>query len=87
MSAFWWRTWARAAADAFAPDGNPSPWLTEVDGRTVDRVNFVVDDAQGRVWACISALDGSDAYPLRSATGYIVMRDAAGARVVAVGLH
>ena len=70
-----------------APDGKQSPWLTEVDGRTVDRVNFVLNDAQGRVWACISATDGSDAYPLRSATGYIVMHDAAGARVVADGLH
>ena len=70
-----------------APDGKQSPWLTEVDGCTVDRVNFVLNDAQGRVWACISATDGSDAYPLRSATGYIVMHDAAGARVVADGLH
>ena len=70
-----------------APDGNQIPWLTEVDGRTVHRVNFVLNDVQGRVWACISATDGSDAYPLRSATGYIVMRDAAGTRVVADGLH
>ena len=70
-----------------APDGTQSPWLTGVDGRAVDRVNFVVNDAQERVWACISATDGSDAYPLRSATGYIVLRDAAGTRVVADGLH
>ena len=69
------------------PDGAASPWLTKVDGRTVDRVNFVVNDAHGRVWACISATDGSDAYPLHSATGYIVLRDKAGTRVVADGLH
>ena len=25
-----------------APDGKQSPWLTDVDGCTVDRVNFVV---------------------------------------------
>ena len=76
-----------------APDGAASPWLTEVEGRAIHRVNFVVNDQQdindpqGRVWACISATDGSDAYPLRTATGYIVLRDAAGTRVVANGLH
>lgn len=76
-----------------APGGVASPWLMEVDGRPVHRVNFVmnaisgVNDRQDRVWACISATDGSDAYPLRSATGYIVLRDAAGTRIVADGLH
>ena len=73
-----------------APDGTESPWLMEVDGRPVHRVNFVVNDIndkQDRVWACISATDGSDAYPLRNATGYIVLRDAAGSRIVADGLH
>jgi sugar lactone lactonase YvrE len=73
-----------------ATDGTPSPWLMEVDGRAVNRVNFVVNDIsdkQGRVWACISATDGSDAYPLRTATGFIVLRDAAGTRIVADGLH
>ncbi|MBC7548441.1 MAG: SMP-30/gluconolactonase/LRE family protein [Polaromonas sp.] len=69
------------------PGGAASPWLTEVDGRTVHRVNFVVNDQQGRVWVCISATDGSDAYPLRNATGYIVLCDAVGIRVVADGLH
>ena len=76
-----------------APDGVASPWLMEVDGRPVHRVNFVMNDSgdisdkQDRVWACISATDGSDAYPLRTATGYIVLRDAAGTRIVADGLH
>ena len=73
-----------------APDGVASPWLMEVDGRPVHRVNFVVNDIsdrQDRVWACISATDGSDAYPLRTATGYIILRDASGTRVVAEGLH
>ncbi len=45
------------------------------------------NDRQGRVWACISATDGSDAYPLHTATGYIVLRDESGTRVVADGLH
>lgn len=70
-----------------APDGGLSPWLTEVEGRAVQRVNFVANDAAGRVWACISATDGSDRYLLDSATGYIVLRDASGTRVVADGLH
>lgn len=69
------------------PHGAVSPWLAEVDGRPVPRVNFVLNDATGRVWACISATDGSDRYPLHSATGYIVLRDASGTRVVADGLH
>ena len=70
-----------------APDGQASPWMAEVDGRVIDRVNFVTNDSSGRVWACISATDGGDAYPLRSATGSIILRDAAGTRVVADGLH
>jgi sugar lactone lactonase YvrE len=79
-----------------APGGAASPWLMEVDGRAVHRVNFVVNDVQGindhkdqqdRLWACISATDGSDVYPLRTATGYIILRDAVGTRIVADGLH
>lgn len=69
------------------PDGTAAPWLTEVDGRALGRVNFVVNDANGRVWACISASDGGDKYPLHSATGTIVLRDASGTRVVADNLH
>ena len=69
------------------PDGVASPWLTAVDGRAIDRVNFVMNDAKERVWACISAIDGSDQYPLNSASGTILLRDASGTRVVAAGLH
>jgi sugar lactone lactonase YvrE len=70
-----------------APNGQESPWMTEVDGQGIDRVNFVSNDAEGRVWACISATDGGDKYPLRSASGSIILRDASGTRVVADGLH
>ena len=70
-----------------APDGTESSWLTEVDGRAIHHVNFVVNDDQGRVWACVSATNGSDQYPLNSATGYIVLRDIFGTRIVADGLH
>ena len=70
-----------------APDGVASPWMTTVDGRAIDRVNFVMNDATDRVWACVSAVDGSDQYPLTTATGTILLRDASGTRVVADGLH
>lgn len=70
-----------------ATDGTQAPWLTEVEGRALDRVNFVLNDHFGRVWSCISATDGGDHYPLHTATGYIVLRDAIGTRVVADGLH
>ncbi len=70
-----------------APDGQASAWMTEVDGQVIDRVNFVTNDAEGRVWACISATDGGDKYPLRHASGSIVLCDAAGTRIVADGLH
>ena len=68
-------------------DGSVSPWLLEVAGQALHRVNFVTNDAAGRVWVCISATDGGDNYPLATATGYIVMCDDKGARVVAEGLH
>ncbi len=70
-----------------APDGQASPWMTQVDGKTIDRVNFVSNDAEGRVWICISATDGSDKYPLRAASGSIILRDKHGTRVIADGLH
>jgi sugar lactone lactonase YvrE len=70
-----------------APDGQTSPWMTEVDGKVIDRVNFVGNDHESRVWVCISATDGSDKYPLRTASGSIILRDATGTRVVAEGLH
>jgi sugar lactone lactonase YvrE len=70
-----------------APNGQASPWMTEVDGKIIDRVNFVSNDSHGRVWVCISATDGSDKYPLDSASGSIILRDALGTRVVADGLH
>jgi sugar lactone lactonase YvrE len=68
-------------------DGEVSPWLTEVNGQPLHRVNFVTNDTAGRVWVCISATDGGDCYPVDTSTGYIVMCDASGARIVAEGLH
>jgi sugar lactone lactonase YvrE len=68
-------------------DARVTPWMTEADGRVLPRVNFVMNDRWGRVWACISASDGGDKYPLNSRTGYIVLRDRAGTRIVCDDLH
>lgn len=68
-------------------DGTVSSWLNRLEGRPVHRVNFVLNDALGRVWACISATEGGDKYPFDTATGYIMLQDATGSRVVAEGLH
>lgn len=70
-----------------ARDGSVRPYLLEVEGRALPRVNFVAVDALERVWACVSATDGGDRYPIDSKTGYIVLQDAAGARIVAEGLQ
>ena len=70
-----------------ARNGSARPYLMEVEGKPLPRVNFVALDAQERIWACISATDGGDRYPIDSKTGYIVLQDAAGARVVAEGLQ
>jgi sugar lactone lactonase YvrE len=68
-------------------NGQTAPWMTEVEGKIIDRVNFVSNDSLDRVWVCISATDGSDQYPLHTASGSIILRDASGTRVVAEGLH
>jgi sugar lactone lactonase YvrE len=68
--------------------GQVRPVLTEVDGQPLPPTNFCVRDALGRLWVTIStrlkprALD----YRLDAATGFIVLADARGARIVADGL-
>src|SRR5205085_4710293 len=37
--------------------GHAAPWLTEIDGVTLPRVNYVTTDAQDRTWICVSATD------------------------------
>ena len=68
-------------------EGQVTPWLTEVDRVPLPRVNFVAIDDRDRAWVCISATEGGDRYPIDSRSGYIVLRDAAGTRVVADGLR
>lgn len=69
------------------PDGHTAPYLLEVEGQPLPRVNYVCVDALERVWACVSASDGGDRYPIDAKTGIIILQDARGARVVADGLQ
>ena len=68
-------------------DGEVTPFLQEIDGRVLPRVNFVALDMLERVWICVSALATEDAYPIHAKTGFIVLIDNAGARIVADGLQ
>jgi len=70
-----------------SPEGELSAWLTQVGELTLPRVNFVTVDSLERVWICVSATECGDLYPLDDATGYIIVRDAQGTRVVAQGLR
>lgn len=67
--------------------GEAKPYLTEIDGRALPGVNFVGLDLQERIWVSISAHSTGEAYPVRAKTGYIILIDEKGARVVAEGLQ
>lgn len=67
--------------------GNARPWLMEVDGKQLPRVNFVTTDANDRTWICVSATDTDEHYPVDSATGFVILHDKSGTRVVADGLR
>jgi sugar lactone lactonase YvrE len=68
-------------------DGQVAPFLEEIDGRILPRVNFVALDMHERVWICVSALATEDAYPIHAKTGFIALSDKAGTRIVADGLQ
>ena len=68
-------------------DGQAAPFLQEIDGRVLPRVNFVTLDLQERIWVCVSALATEDAYPIHDKTGFIILIDNRGARIVADGLQ
>ena len=68
-------------------DGQARPWLTEVDGVPLPKVNFVAVDARDRAWVCVSSRDTGDAYPLHDPTGFIALVEGGRARIVADGLH
>lgn len=69
------------------PDGTLTPWLMEIEGRQLPGVNFVGNDAHGRIWICVSALDTGDHYPVDRPTGFILLKDERGLRMVADGLN
>lgn len=76
-------------------DGQAWPWLTEVDGVPLPKVNFVAVDARDRAWVCVSSRDTGDAYPVHEPTGFIALVEGEGegegegrrARIVADGLR
>ncbi len=68
--------------------GEVTPWLMELEGSPVGKVNFVMIDLQGRTWVTISSsTTGWDKYPVHNPTGRILMDDGKGMRVVAEGLN
>lgn len=70
------------------PDGSLEPVLTELDGRPLPPSNFPIVDAEGRIWLTISTtkVPRADDYRPEAASGFILMIDKDGPRVVADGL-
>ena len=68
--------------------GDCRPLLMEVDGVPLYPANFVLADAQGRLWISVSTRlrPRSLAYRTTADDGYIVLLDQRGARIVADGL-
>ncbi|HBK06313.1 MAG TPA: hypothetical protein DDZ81_10665 [Acetobacteraceae bacterium] len=73
---------------ALSRDGTVRPFLEAVDGIPLPPSNFVVEDAQGRVWITVSTRHVPRALGYRHdvADGFIVLVDRRGARIVADGL-
>jgi sugar lactone lactonase YvrE len=73
---------------ALSREGAVRPFLEEVDGIALPPSNFVVEDAQGRVWITVSTrlVPRASAYRRDVADGFVVVVDRGGARIVADGL-
>jgi sugar lactone lactonase YvrE len=69
-------------------DGSVRPFVLQADGVDLPPTNFVHEDAQGRAWITVSTrkTPRAAAYRADVADGFIVLRDARGARIVADGL-
>lgn len=69
-------------------DGQTRPFLQTVDGQDLPPSNFVVEDAQGRIWITVSTRQTPRSLGYRRSCndGFVVMVDAKGARIVADGL-
>lgn len=68
--------------------GAIEPVLTEIGGRALPPTNFVLVDAEGRLWVTVSTTiqPRADDYRKDACTGFVVLIDGAGARIVADGL-
>jgi sugar lactone lactonase YvrE len=69
-------------------DGGVEPWLLRVEGQTLPPTNFVLPDAQGRVWVTVSTRRCPRAlgYRREGGDGFVICVTPAGARIVADGL-
>jgi sugar lactone lactonase YvrE len=69
-------------------EGNVRPFLERVDGIDLPPTNFVVEDAEGRVWITVSTrrVPRSLGYAPGAGDGFVVLVDPRGARIVADGL-
>jgi hypothetical protein len=69
-------------------DGRVEPFLVEVDGVELPPTNFVAEDSGGRVWVTVSTRKHPRSLDFRPdcASGFIILADAKGARIVADGL-
>jgi sugar lactone lactonase YvrE len=70
------------------PDGQASPVLREVDGVALPPTNYATRDAEGRLWITISTrlVPRDRDWRPEAASGFIVLVDDRGARIVADGL-
>ena len=70
------------------PDGTLEPVLTEIDGVAIPPSNFPVRDRRGWLWLTVSTRIQPRAadYRRSAASGFVVLQDARGARIVADGL-
>jgi sugar lactone lactonase YvrE len=69
-------------------NGSTRPVLTEVQGQRLPPCNFPLEDAQGRLWLSVSTRKKPRALGYRPDCddGFIICKDARGARIVADGL-
>lgn len=69
-------------------DGQLSPVLREADGVALPPTNHALRDAAGRLWATVStrAQPRHADWRAEAATGFLVLQDGRGARIVADGL-
>lgn len=69
-------------------DGQLAPVLREVDGVALPSTNFVTRDHRGRLWTTVSTIREPRETDFRPGahTGYVVLDDGSGPRIVADGL-